>query len=411
MLFLLTGPALLADSPAAPAQLNTTVTVQVFPGSPDKPVDCAPLSPDPTAPALTDEMQKQALSRLKSEYLDYTSLHVRDGEGLSDVVARSKGGLQFQNGSKNELTDSNTVSGIVTAFLPGNCLYVRLANFTPKNDWQGLAADLHHALDQHPTGVILDLRNNRCVTSSDNVMAAQLAGLFDKGPLLFSARGYEPLWNSCCSWVVPPNSDVVDANFSKGLPEAGAKAQLSPLSLPVTVLVNGKTSGVGEALAATLQRSGAIVLGQATAGCAGIYKQIWLSDTLLLNALTAKFYLPDGTPLWGHPVIPDIALTVDDQTEKAALALISANHIDDVIQESPERHRLSEATLAQGQDPEWDTYLDSLEQKPFLLSLPVVHDAVLISALDSLKAIRLSQRTLPAQVQADASPPAPSSIQ
>jgi len=72
---------------------------------------------------------------------------------------------------------------------------------------------------------------------------------------------------------------------------------------------------------------------------------------------------------------------------------------------------LSEATLVQGQDPEWDDYLSSLEQKPFLLSLPVIHDPVLITALDSLKAIQLSQRTPPAQVQADASPPATSSIQ
>jgi hypothetical protein len=96
--------------------------------------------------------------------------------------------------------------------------------------------------------------------------------------------------------------------------------------------------------------------------------------------------------------------------------LIKDNHILDVIQESPERHRLSEATLVQGQDPEWDDYLASLEQKPFLLSLPVIHDVVLITALDSLKAIQLSQRSppaLPAQAQAEASPPAlsPSSIQ
>ena len=87
------------------------------------------------------------------------------------------------------------------------------------------------------------------------------------------------------------------------------------------------------------------------------------------------------------------------------------NQISDVIQESVERHRMSEATLVQGQDPEWDDYLASLEQKPVLLSLPVIHDVVLISALDSLKAIRLSERTLPTQITANASPPTSSSIQ
>jgi hypothetical protein len=97
-------------------------------------------------------------------------------------------------------------------------------------------------------------------------------------------------------------------------------------------------------------------------------------------------------PAWGHPVVPDIALKVNDRTEKAALVLIRDNHISDVIEESAERHRLSEASLVKGQDPELDDYLASLEKGPVLLSLPVIHDVVLISALDSLRAIRLSER-------------------
>ena len=90
---------------------------------------------------------------------------------------------------------------------------------------------------------------------------------------------------------------------------------------------------------------------------------------------------------------------------------IKDNQISDVIQESAQRHRMSEASLVQGQDPEWDDYLASLEQKPVLLSLPVIHDVVLVSALDSLKAIRLSERTLPAQATANSSTPTSSSIQ
>ena len=52
---------------------------------------------------------------------------------------------------------------------------------------------------------------------------------------------------------------------------------------------------------------------------------------------------------------------------------------------------MSEASLVQGQDPEWDDYLSSLEKGPVLLSLPHIHDPVLIAALDSLRAIRFSQ--------------------
>ncbi len=46
-----------------------------------------------------------------------------------------------------------------------------------------------------------------------------------------------------------------------------------------------------------------------------------------------------------------------------------------------------------------------------LLSLPLIHDVVLISALDSLKAIRLSQRAFPGHATANASLPASSSVQ
>jgi hypothetical protein len=408
-LLLLTGPALLADPAAPPQYSNETITVTQSAKFSEIPVDAAPLPPNPTAPTLTDAMQANALSRIKLEYLDYAGLNVKEGESLMDLVARSNGGLQFQRGSPNTLTDSNTVSGILTASLPGSCFYIRLSNFTPKAGPGDFDADLHKALAQQPAGVILDLRNNRCVADRDFDMAALLAGLFDKGPLLFSARGYEPFWNSWYDWTV-----AIKAYYplGKGRPTNIDAGKSQPLLLPVVVLVNHQTSGAGEVLAATLQRSGALVLGQPTAGRAGVFKPIFLSDTLLLNVLTAKAYLPDGSVLWGYPVVPDIAIAVDERTEKAALTLIKDNQILDVIQESAERHRMSEASLVKGQDPEWDEYLASLERRSVLLSLPVIHDVVLISALDSLKAIRLSQRpSPPAQATVDASSSVSTSVQ
>ena len=105
-------------------------------------------------------------------------------------------------------------------------------------------------------------------------------------------------------------------------------------------------------------------------------------------------------------------MTVHDHDEKAALILIKDNQILDVIQESAERHRMTEAALVQGQDPEWDDYLASLEQRPVLLSLPVIHDVVLISALDSLKAIRLSAKNHSgAQPRLNPATPTSSSVQ
>jgi hypothetical protein len=198
--------------------------------------------------------------------------------------------------------------------------------------------------------------------------------------------------------------------------------QLLPLSLPppIVILTNGQTSGSAEALAGYLQADGALVVGRATAGQVGAIGEMKLSSGYILRYAigasgaddpTASFRFHAETPTWGKAIQPDIIITVDDHSERAALALIRDDHLPDVIEESPLRHRMSEASLVQGQDPEYDEYLASLEDKPVLLSLPEVHDAVLISALDSLKAIRLSQRSLPTPPATDPAAPAAISVQ
>ena len=109
--------------------------------------------------------------------------------------------------------------------------------------------------------------------------------------------------------------------------------------------------------------------------------------------------------------MPDISLPVNDRTEKGALILIAHHDVLDVIGESPDRHLMSEAALIQGEDPEWDSYLASLEKKPVLLSLPVIHDEALISALDSLKAIQVSQRHSETSTQTALASPTTTSVQ
>jgi hypothetical protein len=73
---------------------------------------------------------------------------------------------------------------------------------------------------------------------------------------------------------------------------------------------------------------------------------------------------------------------------------------------------MSEAALVQGDDPEWDTYLASLEKKTddHYMSLPPVRDPVLITALDSLKAIRFSQRAAPTATPIAALPQSAASV-
>ena len=232
--------------------------------------------------------------------------------------------------------------------------YWRLASFVlpPGKALPDIATQLHQAAGTAP-GIILDFRTN--TTPDDYEGAKLLRTLFDT------------------------TND----------------------RMPIVVLTNDRTVGAAEAFAGYLQADGAIIVGRPTAGKVALFQEDKLSSGQVLRYVVpskgdddpvSAFRFRTEAPAWGHPVVPDIALKVNDRSEKAALVLIRDNHISDVIEESAERHRLSEASLVKGQDPELDDYLASLEKGPVLLSLPVIHDVVLIGALDSLRAIRLSER-------------------
>jgi hypothetical protein len=347
LLLLLTGPVLRADPPI--------------------------VAPTPAADPLAE-----ALPMLQMKYVDFKALNSKQGDHLSDLIARSNGGIS--------LVTPETASApipIVTATLPGGVIYWRLASFTPEKSWLDLGTQLKQE-SGNAAGIILDLRSN--IAPDDYHGAAQILGFFAPEDLALSKY------------------DAVGIDHGATIPDHSFHS-------PIIVLTNNQTTGAAEALAAFLKADGALVVGRATQGKAAIFKEQKLFSGQVLRFAVENIAMADGTPLWNHPVTPDIAMTVDDHAEKAALALIKDNQILDVIEESPERHRLSEASLVQGQDPEWDDYLASLERKPVLLSLPVIHDVVLVSALDSLKAIRLSERSVPPESRADASPQSSASLQ
>jgi hypothetical protein len=196
-----------------------------------------------------------------------------------------------------------------------------------------------------------------------------------------------------------------DASLAKFLADPAPGLAEHPPGLPILVLVNDKTIGAAEALAACLKADGALVVGRATEGKAAVFEEEKLSSGQVLRYMAAPVDLPSGSPSWGRPVSPDIGLTVHDETERAALVLIDQDAILDVIGEADERHRMSEAALVRDEDPEWDAYLATLEKNSGAgrLKLPSIRDTVLISALDSIKAIEVSLRPALPATQAEAS--------
>jgi Peptidase family S41 len=341
--------------------LSLVMAVPVFGADPATPVPVSP--PDP----LTE-----ALSVLQASFPDFASLHYQTGEQLSNLIARSNGEISLES-------TPATPTPILTAALPDGVIYLRLASFTPKKDWIELANDLRQTV-KAPVGAVLDLRSNS--TPDDYDGAKQVANFFVSGETLLSK-------------YLPQKSELHPA-----VPDHA-------FQIPLVVLTNDQTTGAAEALVACLKANGALVVGQSTTNAASFFDEHKLSDGEVLRFAVVP---PVGLPPAVAPVTPDITMTVDNHNERAALTLIRDDHILDVIEEAAERHRMSEASLVQGQDPEWDEYLASLQKGPVLLSLPRIHDPVLITALDSLRAIRISQEPLPAQTAANASPSAPSSL-
>ena len=343
-LLFLTGTALVAE----PTDIAQTVSADSTVASSTGTID--PLS--------------EALPVLLAKYPDFKALQYKEGDHLSDLIARSNGKISLGTPA----TETPVAAApIVTVTLPDNIVYWRMASFVPEKSWAELDTQLKGGTFSFSTaGIILDLRSN--TTPDDYAGAAQVMSFFAPADLTLDK-------------FHPKNPD--------GTPFHGVD---HPVHAPIVVLTNSQTTGAAEALAACLKADGAIVIGRPTAGKAAIFEKLTLTNGQVLRYAVSDISLADGTQLWGHAINPDVNLTINERSEKGALVEIKHNNVLDVIGESPDRHLMSEAALIQGIDPEWDAYLASLEKKPVLLSLPIIHDEALITALDSLKAIRVSQK-------------------
>ena len=321
----------------------------------------APVTPVAPPASPTDPIA-EALPFLQAAYVDFPALHYKEGDKLSDLESRAQGKISII------MPGTVAPTPILTATLPDSIAYCRVGSFSPKKDWAGLASDLNALAGTHDSGIVVDLRGN---ASSDYAGAAEMLGFLE--PNDTALHKYAPA------------------------PKEGVPISTQPhLNGPLIVLTNEQTADAAEALASRLQSDGALVVGRATAGTR--FEEDKLPDGAILRFATALHRMPGDTMT--RPVVPDLAMNVDEHNEKAALMFIREDRVLDVIQEQAPRKRMSEASLVSGQDPEWDAYLATLEQTPVLLSLPRVHDPVLVTALDSVRAIRLSGSAVVTPVEA-----------
>lgn len=337
------------------------------------------LSPDSKAP--------EAWAVLRDHYLDFNRLDLKSPGRLEDWVNASKGGLSLTAPSPAE-----GLPGIITATLPGGVIYWRLATFQPETSWSDLEASLDKECQQGAKGIILDLRNSLAPDDYDGAARAASSFIPPGTPLFMVATG---------------GGDLPAQVYR-------STAIQPPVNLPMIVLINQQTYGAAEALGAILKERGALMMGNETPGNGALYGQQKLSSGQVLRYATVPVTLADGTPLWRHPVIPDISLSPDETIEKNALAQIDRHGVLDVIRQSEEHPRLSEASLVRGDDPELDAYVLNHEKKPAdapTTASQVVQDTTLIDAIASLKAIQVSQIKGGASSPASTSHDGPSTVQ
>lgn len=332
----------------------------------------------PTTVASAGPDQKEfgeVMELLKTRYADPVAISDNKigNAALNGVLERLGGGAT--------LLSQPSVSGpqrlISSELLPGNIVYWRTATFKPIKDWTQLETQLSDWQKNGAIGLVLDIRDFE--STNDYAGAARMASIFTPpGEALFTVDGLQ----------IPQQVYHSTAGIGKKLP-----------TLPLVILTNRRTTGAAEALAAVLRQDAkAILVGRSTAGQAALFAEIKLSTGRYLRLATGQAVLADGTTLFGKPIIPDIALYIDDRNERLALEENNQGQAAALVRELPPRPHTSESALVHDQTPELDELiaeqLASHETDPKTENIPL-QDIALIRAMDVLRSIQFAQTQPP----------------
>lgn len=174
--------------------------------------------------------------------------------------------------------------------------------------------------------------------------------------------------------------------------------------LPVMVLVNPRTRGAAEALAAAVRAAAApsVVIGTNTAGRAREYRAIRLTDQAGLQIAGNPLLLPDGAALPTNGLAPDLLVSVNLDDERAYLTNEYLRVVDGRPAVTPVTARVNEAELVRrrqgrgtedpfGPAPHGRGGRRPLRLRPETVAgpepAPVVQDPVLARALDLLSGL------------------------
>lgn len=215
-------------------------------------------------------------------------------------------------------------------------------------------------------GIVLDLRET---DGRDYAAAGALADRFfsDEHPLLSWTEG-----------------------------KSDSKAKTNAFLFPVSILVNARTRGAAEALAAVLRRGHVgLVLGEATSGQARVMEERRLASGLSVWVAGDAVKLGNGDVL-EKPVVPDIEVAVERSLERDWLEnpfTVKAGQGSTSSAGSRPRRRLNEATLVR-QQRETGSVADLPEFGPGSPSdapPETIQDPAMARALDLIKGLAVIQ--------------------
>lgn len=180
-------------------------------------------------------------------------------------------------------------------------------------------------------------------------------------------------------------------------------AKQEAISVPVAVLVNSKTVGAAEALAALMRRSNVgLLIGADTAGGVSQFREFPLSNGQRLRVATGPLLFGEGEILTGGAVQPDIEIDVAVEDELAYLENAYQVLPDDPVHSQIESETspfrpLNEAEIVRRHKKEQGEELrveDTKEEFEAPLELGI-RDPALSRALDVLKALAVVRKIHP----------------
>jgi carboxyl-terminal processing protease len=179
--------------------------------------------------------------------------------------------------------------------------YLFLSAFT-QNAPQKVRTALHDLLEQHPTVLIWDLRDNR---GGSMEAAHQIISYFIEDGLLFTA-------------------ELKGATQQQFMARGDAVAA----TIPVVVLINSETQSAAEAAAAAIQEhQRGVLIGAQTHGKSEIQTTVPLGDGSLLHYTIGKILSPTGQWYQGRGVTPDVIVNDERDGQSDAILEAALNYI------------------------------------------------------------------------------------